>query len=153
MASAKKQGHIWYKVVGVLFTITLMSLIIYMLMMVPDYKLSFDGGPHWVSKIGIPVCYDYTIDNTIGKELTFSTSIPDNVAGVEYRVSYFKTFTWTGKTYQSSTGNKTVGGLTPDHVYYIQARYYHTNMMGRKVMGRWSTPRPARVKEIHVTKN
>ncbi|MBQ5430348.1 MAG: hypothetical protein IIU28_01700 [Lachnospiraceae bacterium] len=150
MASIKNPKHIWFKALAVLLTIIFISFIIYMLMMVPDYKLSFDGGPHWVSKVGIPICYDYTIDNSIGKELTFSTTIPDGVFGVEYRVSYFKDFTWTGKTYQSSSGNKTVGGLTPEHTYYIQARYYRMNMMGRRVMGQWSNPRAATVIKVRV---
>lgn len=150
MASSKKSSNIWLKVLGVLTVIVILSFIVYFLMMIPDYRLDFDGGPHWTPKTGMPVCSTFKIDNTIGKELTFSASIPDNISGVEYRVSYFKTFTWTGKTYQSSTGDKTVGGLTPEHTYYIQARYYRMNMMGRKVKGLWSSARPATVRNIHI---
>ena len=122
--------------------------LLWSVMMFRDYRLELDGGmPVFVARIGVPRPSSMRIDNSEPKKLTVTTaSLGSQVAGYEFRISRFRSMAF-AHSYRSVDPKKTIAKLHGETRYYLQARCYKTNKMGRIVFGRWGMKSSAFVKE------
>ncbi|MBR1634241.1 MAG: hypothetical protein IJ682_04165 [Lachnospiraceae bacterium] len=113
-----------------------------------DYTIQMDGvRPVLVARISIPRPNNVHINNNEIGKLTVSTASKGNqVGGYEFRISRFENMAF-AHSFRSVDPKKEIGKLKPGKRYYVQARCYKQNQMGRNVFGRWSSTASSVVKE------
>ena len=113
-----------------------------------DYTVEMDGiRPVLVARISIPRPNNVRINNKEVGKLTVSTASKGNQAGgYEFRISRFENMAF-AHSFRSVEPKKEIGKLKLGKRYYVQARCYKMNQMGRNVFGRWSGTSSAVVKE------
>ena len=113
-----------------------------------DYRIEMDGvKPVLVAKIAIPRPSSLHINNSeVGKLTVTTASQGTKVAGYEFRISRFQNMAF-AHSFRSVDPKKEIGKLKPGKRYYLQARCYKSNQMGRNVFGRWGTITSSEVRE------
>ena len=113
-----------------------------------DYRIEMDGVmPVLVSRIAVPRPSSLHVNNSeIGKLTVTTASQGSKVAGYEFRISRFGNMAF-AHSFRSVEPKKEIGKLKPGKRYYLQARCYKANQMGRNVFGRWGTITSSQVRE------
>ncbi len=142
--SKKTQGRN-IKTLAVIFII--IGLLAFLLTL-RDYRIEMDGVmPVLVSKISIPRPSSLHVNNSqVGKLTVTTASQGTRVGGYEFRISRFSNMAF-AHSFRSVEPKKEIGKLKPGKRYYLQARCYKANQMGRNVFGRWGTITSSEVRE------
>lgn len=113
-----------------------------------DYNVGFEGFvPVLNPKISIPRPSTVHINNSEPGKLTVSTSSQGSkVGGYEFEISRFSNMAFP-HSFRSVDPKKEIGKLKEGKRYYVRARCYKQNQMGRNVFGRWGTVTSSVVKE------
>lgn len=113
-----------------------------------DYRIEMNGVmPTLVARISVPRPSSLHVNNSeVGKLLVSTSSQGSQVAGYEFRISRFSNMMF-AHSYRSAEPKKEIGKLKKGKRYYLQARCYKANQMGRTVFGRWGTITGAEVRE------
>lgn len=134
----------WMLLVVVIVIIGLLALV----STLRDYTITIERGrPVLTSRINIPRPNSVHISNSEPGKLTVTTSGQGSrVAGYEFQISRFSNMVFP-HSYRSVDPKKTIGKLKEGKRYYVRARCYKTNQMGRIVFGRWGGITSSTVKE------
>ncbi len=113
-----------------------------------DYTFKQIGGSWmFVSRISVPTPSSVTINTSEEERLTVRcASLGSQVHSYEFQISPFRNMAF-AKVYGTTQPSQTIAGLKGGKIYYVRARTIKLNPSGRRVHGRWSTVRSARVKE------
>ena len=123
-------------------------LLLWLVMMLRDYQVEMNGiMPTFVARISIPRPNSVHINNSEPGKLTVTTaSKGSQVGGYEFRISRFQNMAF-AHSFRSVDPKKTIAKLKRGKRYYVQARCYKLNNMGRNVFGRWSSRGSSVVKD------
>ncbi len=138
----------YFSTVVTVFVIIGVILFLAWATVIRDYTFKQVGGSWmWVARISVPSPSSVSIDTSEEERLTVKcASLGAQVHSYEFQISPFQSMAF-AKVYGTTEPRQTVAGLKGGKKYYVRARAIKLNSGGRRVHGRWTTVRSAKVKE------